>query len=258
VLRSPLSWVGGKHRLREKILKVFPPHRCYVELFAGAAWVLFGKDPASSHCEVLNDLDGELINFWRVLKHRPAEFSEAASWLLASRELWESWRALPGVGGEIVRAVRFYAVIKLGFGAQRIPTSFGSKNASRPSIWWRELREETREIIQRLRICWIERLPWEDCMRKFDAPDAFFYVDPPYRCGGSKAYAHQFKDEDHAHLAEVLSASVKGKWLLSYNEDPFIRRLYKRPGITIERVSVPYSIARTGRQDGRELLIRNY
>jgi len=272
MLRSPLSWVGGKHRLREQIVSLMPLHHCYLELFGGAAWVLLGKDPAVSKSEVYNDLDGELVNFWRVLKHRPAEFSEAASWLLASRELWESWKALPGVGSEILRAVRFYAVIKLGFGSQRRPTSFGSKNAGRPAIWWGNMREEAARIVARLRQVWIERLPWEVCLAKFDGPDTFVYADPPSRCGGSKGYAHRFADDDHRRLAAVLcgvepfkspisnlkSWPIRSKWLLSYNDDPFIRSLYDRPGITVETVRVPYSIARTGRQHARELLIRNY
>jgi DNA adenine methylase len=256
--RSPLSWVGGKHRLREKVLERFPEHRCYVEVFGGAAWVLFGKDPSTSRSEVLNDLDGELINFWRVLKHRPAEFSEAVSWLLASRELWTAWRRLDGSNDEIDRAIRFYLVIKLGFGAQRIPTSFGSRASGRPPIWWPRMREEAAKIVERLRIVWIERLPWAECLAKFDAPDAFFYIDPPYRCSGSKAYAHQFGDDDHQALASVLLGKTCGKWLLSYNADPFIERLYRSRGITIEGLSVPYSIARQGRAAGQELLIRNY
>jgi DNA adenine methylase len=67
--------------------------------------VLFGKPQEASRFEVLNDLDGELIIFWRVLKHRAAEFSEAASWLLASRELWQSWRT-PESSHDEIRARR--------------------------------------------------------------------------------------------------------------------------------------------------------
>lgn len=273
MIRSPLSWVGGKHRVRERIVAMIPPHRTYVEVFGGAAWVLFGKGPASSKSEVLNDLDGELINFWRVLKHRPAAFTEAAGWLLASRELWESWKALPGVASEVLRAVRFYAVIKLGFGAQRIPSSFGANKYGRPSIWWPRERLECKKIVARLREVWIERLPWQECLAKFDGPETFFYLDPPYHCGGSKAYAHRFSDDDHRALAAALCGCseisdlkskiafkrpLQAKWLLSYNDAEFIRGLYDRPGIFMERVRVPYSIARTGRQHAGELLIRNY
>lgn len=258
MIRSPLSWTGGKDRLREKIVRRIPSHRSYVEVFAGAAWVLFGKDPSISKREVMNDLDGELINFWRVIKHRPAEFSERASWLFASRELWQEWKTFKYHEDELERAVRFYAVIKLGFGAQRIPTSFGSRSASRPPTWWAREQMEAGLIVARLRDVWIEHLDWRACIAKFDSRETFFYLDPPYRCAGSKAYALTFSDDDHRALAQTLMGKVHGKWLLSYNDDPFIRRLYDGRGIKSERLRVPYSIARSGRQTASELLIRNY
>src|SRR5438552_4674528 len=68
MLNSPFKWVGGKSRLRKAIIDLLPPHTCYVEPFAGAAWVLFGKPP--SDVEVLNDIDQELVNFFRVVKYR--------------------------------------------------------------------------------------------------------------------------------------------------------------------------------------------
>jgi DNA adenine methylase len=258
MLRSPLRWVGGKYRVREKIIAKFPPHVCYVELFSGAAWVLFGKPPEVSKSEVLNDMDGELINFWRVVKHRSAEFTEAASWLLASRELFEEWRPLDSLGGEIGRAVRFYAVLRLAYGAKRVQNHFGIRREKRPEIHWPFLREEVAKIVERMRQVWIERLSWDKCITVYDRVDSFFYVDPPYRAGASKSYRHFFSDEDHARLADVLLDSVKGKWLLSYNDDRFIRQLYRRKGITIEPLAVRYGLQGGAWKQAKELLIRNY
>jgi len=258
MLRSPLRWVGGKSRLREKILERFPEHTCYVELFSGAAWVLFGKDPATSKSEVLNDMDGELVNFWRVIKHRPAEFTEAASWLLASRELFQEWRELNGVGGEIARAVKFYAVIRIAFGAKRVQNHFGVRRMKRPELHWPEEKENVAKIVDRLRVVWVERLPWEKCVETYDTPATFFYVDPPYRVETAKAYRHFFTDEDHARLADRLQQGVKGKWLLSYNDDPHIRRLYRGRGVTIEQVKTRYGLQGGLWKKATELLIRNY
>src|SRR5690242_8020424 len=116
MLRSPLAWTGGKSRLRGEVIKRIPAHKTYVEPFVGAAWVLMGKPQETSKSEVLNDLDGELINFWRVLKHRSAEFAERASLAMASRQLWNDWKPLRPGGDEVERAIRFYVVIKCGFG----------------------------------------------------------------------------------------------------------------------------------------------
>jgi DNA adenine methylase len=258
MLNSPLRWVGGKSRVREQILSQFPAHECYVELFSGASWILFGKDPQLAKSEVLNDLDGELINFWRVVKHRPAEFIEAASWLLASRELFDEWKQLPGVGGEITRAVRFYAIIRLAYGGRRVGCSYAIKLSRRPDINWPQEKEKIKEVIARLRQIWVERLPWLQCVARYDRKTTFFYVDPPYRVEGAKAYRHYFSDEDHVQLADVLRGRVKGKWLLSYNDDPFIRQLYRGRGISIGQLEIQYSVLGRKRRTVKELLIRNY
>lgn len=258
MLRSPLRWVGGKYRVREKIIALFPPHTCYVEVFSGAAWVLFGKPPEASKSEVLNDLDGELVNFWRVVKHRPAEFSEAASWMLASRELFELTRSLDGIGDEITRAIKFYSVLRLAYGAKRIHNHFGIRREKRPEIHWPLLKEEIAKIVARLRLVWIERLPWSKCISIFDRPDSFFYLDPPYHCETSKSYRHSFTDEDHVALAAVLTRKVRGKWLLSYNDEPFIRHLYRGAGIRLGRLDVKYGLQGGTWKPKRELLIRNY
>lgn len=258
MVRSPLRWVGGKYRVREKIIARFPPHVCYVELFSGAAWVLFGKPPETSKSEVLNDLDGELINFWRVIKHRPAEFTEAASWLLASRELFDEWKPLPGTGSEVGPAIRFYAVLRIAYGAKRVNNHYGMRREKRPEIFWPSLREETQTVIARLRQVWVERLSWEKCIDAYDRKATFFYVDPPYRLEGAKAYRYFFTDEDHTRLADRL-LGARGKWLLSYNDDEFIRRLYRGKGVRIEPLRLRYSLQGGGAwRHANELLIANY
>ena len=76
-INSPFKWVGGKSRLRKQIINLLAPHTCYLELFSGAAWVLFGKKP--SPVEVINDIDQDLINFFRVVKNCPEDLIEARS-----------------------------------------------------------------------------------------------------------------------------------------------------------------------------------
>ena len=78
MLNSPFKWVGGKSRLRKYIVALLPQHSCYVELFAGAAWVLFGKSP--SDVEILNDIDQDLITFFRIVKEKPEELIASFEW----------------------------------------------------------------------------------------------------------------------------------------------------------------------------------
>lgn len=105
---------------------------------------------------------------------------------------------------------------------------------------------------------WVERLSWEKCIDSYDRRNTFFYVDPPYRLEGAKAYRHFFTDEDHARLADRLLAT-RGKWLLSYNDDEFIRRLYRRKGVKVEPLRLRYSLQGGGAwRRANELLIANY
>ena len=83
MLNSPIKWAGGKSRLRKSVIDLLPPHTCYVEVFGGAAGVLFGKPP--SDVEILNDIDQELINFFRVVKYQPQAFVSSFDLELVSR-----------------------------------------------------------------------------------------------------------------------------------------------------------------------------
>ena len=103
MLNSPFKWVGGKSRLRKAIIPLIPAHTCYIEPFAGAAWVLFGKPPSS--VEVINDIDQELINFFRVVKENPEELIGSFEWELVSRAEFDTnshnFFALPYICGKI-------------------------------------------------------------------------------------------------------------------------------------------------------------
>src|SRR3989337_452038 len=116
-INSPFKWVGGKSRLRKQIIALLPKHTCYVELFSGAAWVLFGKPP--SDVEVLNDLDQELITFFRVVKEKPEELIASFEWELVSRAEFERLaNEDPAQLTDIQRAHRFYYLIMAGWGGE--------------------------------------------------------------------------------------------------------------------------------------------
>ena len=136
--------------------------------------------------------------------------------------------------------------------------SFATKPQRRPGLSWAAAEQEVLAVVERLRQIWVERLPWDELVRVYDRPDTFFYLDPPYRCAAATSYRHFFTDEDHARLADALIGRVRGKWLLSYNDDPLIRQLYRGRQIHAQEVIAPYSVSRSGPQRVRELLISNY
>jgi DNA adenine methylase len=114
---APICWLGGKRRLRKTIIKLIPEHTCYVEVFGGAGWVLFGKEP--SKAEIYNDIDGELVNFFRIVKNCHRAFLQAYDLMLVSRKLFTDFvNTDPADLDEIQRAVRFFYIIKTAFGGK--------------------------------------------------------------------------------------------------------------------------------------------
>ncbi len=102
-----IPWVGGKRRLAKTILPQFPEHTCYVEPFCGAAALYFMKPPSTA--EVINDINGELVNLYRVIQHHLEAFIQQFKWALVSRQMFEWLQITPEVTlTDIQRAARFY------------------------------------------------------------------------------------------------------------------------------------------------------
>lgn len=262
-VNSPFKWVGGKSRLRKVIIDLLPRHTCYVELFAGAAWVLFGKPP--SEVEVLNDLDQEVVTFFRVVKEKPAELIKSFEWELVSRAEFERLAALePNQLSDVQRAHRFYYLIMAGWGGElnypRFATSITDGGHGNRLIGALEtLTERLTPVYQRLRTVIIENLPWQACFARYDRPGTVMYVDPPYPGNGCN-YAHNMREwADHEALAHTLSRA-KCQWIVSSYDIPEIRELFKDYYI----VAVQSSSGMKEKKDGNtrvtnhEVLITNF
>lgn len=252
--RSPIAWVGGKSKLTADIIPLIPEHRGYVEVFAGAAWLLFRKPP--SKAEVINDINGDLITFYRVIKHHRAAFVEAFNDVLTSRAEYDRFLATPAeVLTDIQRAVRFYYVLRNTFGAKVTDSSFVVSSQRPPRINPEQLDEEIREASDRLKRVYIEHLPYHKLIPRLDRPDVFFYLDPPYwDC--EDVYGKGLFGKDDFTLLRNLLAKAKGKWLMSINDVPQIRELFSE--FYIREVRTQYTLASTDPKRVTELLIANY
>ncbi len=205
-IKSLLRFVGGKSRLAAQIVERIPPHLAYVEPFAGGAWVFFQKQP--SKVEVLNDLDGELVNFWRVIQNHPWEFFNCCARLIPSRELfeWERHRDTAGLT-DIQRASRYYYLQRLAFGGQMRNLNFGTSSIRPPGFHLAELRTSLPAIERRLQRVLIENLDAVECIRRYDRATTLFYVDPPY--WGERKYTLSLESTDYDRLARELK-QIKG------------------------------------------------
>lgn len=132
MLASPIGWVGGKRLLRKQILDRIPDHTCYVELFAGAAWICFAKPKELSKVEVINDTNGELSNFWRCVRDKHLELIEKLRFRIASKEDFEmikqSWGW--GGGGALIAFLKWIAPqYSTGTSKMRMPANTGRERS---------------------------------------------------------------------------------------------------------------------------------
>ncbi len=263
MLNSPIKWVGGKSRLRKYIIPLLPEHTCYVEPFAGAAWVLFGKRP--SDVEILNDKEQELTNFFRVVKEKPEELIASFEWELVSRSEFERLASLdPAQLTDVARAHRFYYLIMAGWGGElhypRFQTSItDGGHGNRLFGALKTLRQRLEPIHRRLSTVIIENLDWPDCIDRYDRPGTVLYVDPPYPGNGCN-YSHNMRDWDaHKLLAERLGRA-QCKWILSSYDRPEILDLFDRCTFTSVQSSSGMRTEKNAstRVLNKEILVMNF
>ncbi len=249
---GPLPYIGGKNRLAKKIISMLPEHTTYVETFAGGAQVLFHKQP--SNVEVLNDLDYDIVNFFRVCQWHYEEFVRYLRFCLASRSLHELHLATnPATLTDIQRAGRFFYLQKNSFGGLILKQKF-HYGVTQPSnynpVRIPEIIEQVHKRLQRVQI---ESLPYDKVLEKYDRPTTVFYLDPPY--WERKLYKFNFTVADFQNLEQRLRA-IKGKWILSLDDRPEVRELFAN--FRLEPVELTYTAKRNTKTLHKELLILNF
>ncbi|AMA05982.1 DNA adenine methylase [Salmonella enterica] len=248
-----VPWIGGKRRLAKHILPLFPAHTCYVEPFCGAAALYFLKTP--SKIEVINDINGELVNLYRVVKHHLEEFVRQFKWALVSRQIYKWLQDTPEETlTDIQRAARFYYLQKQAFGGKVADHTFGTSTTSAPRFNLLRIEEELSMAHLRLSRTLIEHLDWHQCIERYDRPHTLFYCDPPY--WGTEGYGVDFPMSNYIHMAE-LARSIKGKMIISVNDIPEMRQAFN--GLNIQTVDISYNLKVSGKATPRkELVICNF
>lgn len=237
-MRPVLRYHGGKWKLAEWLLSLFPPHRVYVEPFGGAASVLMRK--SRSYAEVYNDLDGDIVNVFRVLRDPilSAQLEDAIRLTPFARE---EFLASYEISAEpLERARRTILRSFMGFGSAAA-TGFGTgfrsnsnRSGTTPAKDWKNLPEFVPVWAERLRGVVIENRPAAEIMLQHDTAETLHYVDPPYPletrslanpyCG--KGYRFEMTTEQHRELAQTLH-ELEGMVVLSgYACDLYDLELY--------------------------------
>jgi len=250
-MSSFFPWMGGKSKVAKKLAALLPEHSCYVELFAGAANLLFAKEPSKT--EVINDVNCELVNLYRIIKYHQRAFVDELYFVLHSRQDFASYRTQPGLT-DIQKAVRSWYIMKTAFGGKGGTSSpnFGYGTIGKSRLR-RSAFSSLRTAHKRLDGVIVENRDFEDIIKRYDRAYSLFFCDPPYF--QTAAYKDAFSWDDHQRLAAAL-AKIKGKFLLTINDHKDIRRLYK--GFRIRGVPVTYSVLKNKTKLVQELVIANY
>lgn len=258
------GWYGGKFSHLNWLLPLLPRAHHYCEPFGGSGAVLLNREP--SPVETYNDIDGEVVDFFRVLRDETDALLKAIALTPFSREefagsLQHDTSLLP----DVERARLFFVRARQVRTGLAQTASIGRwancKNTSRAGMAgvvsrWLGSVEGLPEIAERLLRVQIESRSAQDVIKLYDSPETLFYCDPPYpheSRGDSKAYKYEMSTEEHTQLAHLLS-HVRGKAAVSGYRCELLDRLYAE----WRCVEAPEKNCHSVKKPRREALWMNY
>lgn len=255
--RSPLRWVGSKSKIADTLIGIMPEHSTYVEPFAGGASILFAKPPVKH--EVLNDFNGDIVNFWRVVRDRHEDFIESFRYTPASRQIFEEYKEKRAKGeytDEIERAHVFYYLNRTCFSGNMCELSF-SRSKHMPSTYRPDkLEAQINEAWERVKCVMLEQKDFAEILKLYDSSDTFFYIDPPYHI--RNRYATELFEESQYYRMRDICGKLDGRFLITLNDDEFIRKTFKDFFITDAEIIYTAGRYRTHGKPFTELVITNY
>ena len=255
-MRAIIKYPGSKWRIADWIISFFPEHHSYVEPFFGSGGVFFQKDP--SHIETINDLDGEVVNFFEWVRNDPERLARAIYLTPYSRKGYED-AYTPG-RNKLEQAVKFCTRLNMGHGFRTTGEKVGWKcdiqgrERAYAVKYWNDMPQLIIQAAERLKDVQIECRPAEDIIERFNFENALIYCDPPYlletRFG--KQYKQEMTEKDHKQLLAVLQES-RAKVILSGYES----KLYNDALKGWHKESTQ-SITQNPKKSGKEVLWMNF
>ena len=265
-MAEPIArWYGGKKLLAARIIDRIDaiPHDCYAEPFVGMGGV-FLRRRRWAFAEVINDLNGNIVNLFRVMQHHPDELIRQFEWPLYSRAEFERLVSIPpDTLTDIQRAARFVEIQSMSYSGHIAPTKkqwaatavrSGRSGRRRTPQRQARMRRLITAAHRRLMDVYIEQLPWAEFVKRYDRPRTLFYIDPPY-WGHEAAYGKGlFERGDFVRMAELLR-SLQGKFLLTIGDQPEVREMFDWASIDVLRTSYMAGHRQSGSKRSGDLLI---
>lgn len=253
-VKTAAGYVGGKRMLAKAVIARIEamPHGLYGEAFVGMGGVFFRRRRAPK-VEVINDRSRDVATFFRVLQNHYQAFMDMLRWQLASRDEWVRLNGLdPERLTDLQRAARFLYLQRLSFGGKVAGRTFGISPATTSAFNVATLGDDLAAVHERLTSVWIECLDWREFLKRWDRPEALFYLDPPY--WGTEHYYGRglFERSDYEGLAEALRG-LRGRFVMTLNDCEGVRETFG--DFALEPVPVTYTTGSGPHRAARELII---
>lgn len=257
-MKTPISYYGGKQTMLKHIMPLIPAHKLYTEAFCGGAAVLFAKRPAS--CEVINDLNRGLVNFYMVAqKHYNLLKCEIEGTLHCRDHHAHALHIAnyPDFFAPAQWAWAIWTLSKLSFASMQ-DGSFGYDFGGTMTTKVANAKDAfTLALCKRLENVTVENRDALEVIRCYDNADAFHFVDPPYINSDCGHYEGSFNEQNMQQLLELLSG-IKGKFMLTMFPLPMIQEYADRNGWIIHRVERFISASKESRRKQEEWMVCNY
>lgn len=224
-MRSILKYPGSKGNIANQLVELIPPHKSYLEAYAGSLAVLFQKPPSA--IETINDLDGDVVNLFRCIQQDAGKLASMVMTTPYSREVYDLQFTPMTEADPYKRACNFLIRCWQGHGYRTNGSKVGWKNDVQGrerayALWdWYRLPDWIIEVADRLRRVQIEHMPAIELIKRFNYSNVFMFLDPPYllstRTG--KQYKHEMSDNDHKILLQTIVQSKAKIMICGYQSD---------------------------------------
>ena len=254
---SPVApYLGGKRNLAKRLIHKISEqdHKAYIECFMGMGGVFFKRD-MKPKAEIINDLNGEVANFFRILQRHYVAFMDMLKFQITTRSTFERLKDTdPTSLTDLERAARFLYLQRLSFGGKIAGQALGVDPLRSARFDVTKLAPLLEAVFERLSGVVVECLPYEKLIERYDRPVSLFYLDPPY-WGCENDYGKDLFSRDKFEDMANLLANIKGHFILSINDVPQIRHWCRH--FNIEEVQTTYTVSKSGAQKVSELIISN-
>lgn len=257
-IKTPITYYGGKQSMLPHLREVMPAHDGYTESFAGGLSLLFDKEPARKF-EVINDMNGAVVNFYIQFKENFKALNEMVQSTLHSRKCYQDAKIIyenPHLFDEVTRAWSFWLLTNQGFAAKIGHWGYDRSNGSTSRRNNNKKLLFTEDLATRLEHVQIECTDAIKVIDSRDTSNTLHYVDPPYVSSNQGHYAG-YTIEDFDRLLKCLSR-VKGKFILSSYNEPLLQEYIKRYGWLTMKFDKQLSVPKTGSKRKTEVMTMNY